>query len=79
MRIDNNMAGVSYLDSRRRNRKKVLNDPDPPSGLIANFSSTTAEPYSHHDQERKDNPKKYVHKRAVLEKVAYALVKSRPL
>ena len=75
MRIDNNMTGVSYLDSKRRRRKKPLSIPDASSGIIANFSGTTNESGMRNEKrEKKDNPQEYVHKRANLEKIAHALV-----
>ena len=75
MRIDNNMAGVSYLGSKRRGRKKPLSIPDPSSGIIANFSGAGHEvSMGNEKREKKDNPQENVHKRANLEKIAHALV-----
>jgi hypothetical protein len=75
MRIDNNMAGVGYLDSKRRRRKKSLSIPDPSSGIMANFSGASNEVgMGNEKREKKDNPQENVHRRANLEKIAHALV-----
>ena len=75
MRIDNNMAGVGYLDSKRKRRKKPLSIPDPSGGIMANFSGASNEVGMGNGKKgKKDNPPEYVHKRANLEKIAHALV-----
>lgn len=73
MRIDNHMGGLRHPGLKGKTRKKGPSKQAPPGGVVASFSGVFPEAGMHYEHNKKENPKKYVHKQADLRKAAYIL------